>query len=83
MLGQIFKLKNLRRYPASYGQLRVFTERIDTVPQRFYGDLNGTLTPFPVSLLVQASRVFRSLLYGLAYHSTLVRQLKRGVVGVV
>ena len=49
MLGQIFKLKNLRRQSGP-GEI---TQNISTVPEHYYSRVNGTLTPFPVSLVVQ------------------------------
>jgi cytochrome P450 len=53
VLGQIFNLKNLRRYPPQSGPMARCTERIHSVPEKFYTDLNGRVTPFPVSFLVQ------------------------------
>ncbi|KAH9175686.1 heme peroxidase [Lactarius sanguifluus] len=53
ILGQIFKLKNLRRQPTHSGRLTRFTEKIHNVPEQSYCDMNGRLTPFPGSLIVQ------------------------------
>ncbi|KAI0265719.1 heme peroxidase [Gloeopeniophorella convolvens] len=53
ILGPIFKLSNLRRQSTQSGQLTRFTETVRGAPQQFYVDLNGKLTPFPVSLIVQ------------------------------
>jgi len=53
LLGQIFSLKRLCRYPAQSGRLARFTERTCSVPNQFYTDLSGCITPFPVSLVVQ------------------------------
>jgi hypothetical protein len=40
------------------------TETIHTVPEKFYIDLNGRITPFPVSLLVQVSCILTYLVPG-------------------
>lgn len=53
ILGKIFKLKNLRRQPSASGRLTGFTEEIHSVPQQSYRDMNGRITPFPGSLIVQ------------------------------
>jgi hypothetical protein len=53
VLGEIFNLKNLRRYPVKSGPMARCTEINHTVPEKFYTDLNGRITPFPVSLFVQ------------------------------
>lgn len=53
ILGKIFRLKNLRRQPSQSGKLTRFTEEIHSVPEQSYRDMNGRLTPFPVSLIVQ------------------------------
>ncbi|KAI9450785.1 heme peroxidase [Lactarius psammicola] len=53
ILGQIFKLKNLRRQPTQSGQLTRFKEELHSVPEQSYCDMNGRLTPFPGSLIVQ------------------------------
>jgi hypothetical protein len=53
ILGKIFELKNLRRQPSQSGKLTSFTEEIHSVPEQSYRDMNGRLTPFPVSLIVQ------------------------------
>jgi len=53
ILGKIFKLKNLRRQPSQSGRLTRFTEEIHSVPEQSYRDMNGRLTPFPCSLIVQ------------------------------
>jgi hypothetical protein len=34
-----------------------FKETVRDVPNRFYTDLNGRVTPFPVSLFVQVRRL--------------------------
>jgi len=49
VLGQIFKLKSLRRQ-SSLGEV---LQNISPVPEQYYSRENGTLTPFPVSLAVQ------------------------------
>jgi len=41
-----------------------FTEIIHTVPEKFYTDLNGRITPFPVSLFVQVSCILNFLILG-------------------
>jgi len=53
VLEQIFNLKKLRRYPPQSGPMARCTESIQSVPEKFYTDLNGRTTPFPVSFLVQ------------------------------
>jgi len=53
LLKEIFSLKHLCRYPTPYGTLSLHTETIHSVPEQFYTDLSGRVTPFPVSLLVQ------------------------------
>jgi len=53
LLKEIFSLKQLCRYPAQSGTLQLRTETIRSVPEQFYTDLNGRVTPFPVSLFVQ------------------------------
>lgn len=40
------------------------TEMSHTVPEKFYTDLNGRITPFPVSLFVQVSYILNFLLLG-------------------
>ena len=57
ILGQIFKLKNLRRQPTQSGRLARFTEEIHSVPEQSYRDMNGRLTPFPMSLIIQVGYV--------------------------
>ncbi|KAH9961421.1 heme peroxidase [Lactifluus volemus] len=49
ILGQIFKLKNLSRQ-SGLGEI---TQNISTVPGQYYSRVDGILTPFPVSLVVQ------------------------------
>ncbi|KAI0290112.1 heme peroxidase [Multifurca ochricompacta] len=58
ILAQIFKLKHLRRQSTQSGRLTRLEEKTQDVPGRFYCDLNGRVTPFPVSLVVQVCRVF-------------------------
>jgi len=53
VLLQIFTLKNLRRYPPKSGPMPRFKETVHDVPNRFYTDPKGLVTPFPVSLFVQ------------------------------
>jgi len=62
VLGEIFRLKNLRRYPPQSDHMKRYTERIHNVPEKFYIDLNGRTTPFPVSLFVQVSCILNFLL---------------------
>jgi hypothetical protein len=62
ILGKIFELKNLRRQPSQSGKLTSFTEEIHSVPEQSYRDMNGRLTPFPVSLIVQVGCVYTSAL---------------------
>jgi len=57
VLLHIFTLKNLRRYPPQSGPMPRFKETVRDVPNRFYTDLNGRVTPFPVSLFVQVRRL--------------------------
>ena len=57
-------MKNLRRYPPQSGPMARCTEMVHTVPEKFYTDLNGRITPFPVSLLVQVSCILNFLLPG-------------------
>jgi len=53
ILGKIFKLNHLRRQPSQSGRLTRFTEKIYSVPEQSYRDMNGRLTPFPCSLIVE------------------------------
>jgi len=53
VLLHVFSLKKLRRYPSPCDQMPRCQERFHDVPHQFYTDLNGRVTPFPVSLLVQ------------------------------
>jgi hypothetical protein len=49
VLGQIFKLRKLRRQSG----LGKVTQDVSTVPEQYYSREDGSLTPFPVSLAVQ------------------------------
>jgi len=58
VLLHVFSLRNLCRYPPQSGRMPRCIETVHGVPHRFYTDMNGRVTPFPVSLLVQVRRMF-------------------------
>ncbi|KAH9942693.1 heme peroxidase [Amylocystis lapponica] len=49
----IFSLQHVQRAPGQSGQLNRFTEDIDGVMCSFYSDVNGHVTPWPVSMVMQ------------------------------
>ncbi|KAI0246364.1 heme peroxidase [Lactifluus subvellereus] len=53
VLSQIFKLKNLIRQPTQSGRLAGTPQNISGVPEQLYCKPNGSLTPLPVSLVIQ------------------------------
>jgi hypothetical protein len=77
VLEQIFNLKNLRRYSPKSGQMAQCTQKIHHVPEKFYTGLNGRITPFPVSLLVQVRFVLVFVIrVCLLQHTSSIREIR-------